>query len=132
MVYFGGSGEPEEEARRAGVPSDVLDGLHESLLAMEGESHEIQLNKIIVSPDLVCALVSFVGFPLPSTTGGGDQFHVTLGTRNGVKPVEAIKIVEKVMELSIEDLAEEDIACVTLKKVKQYTGKVELRMSDDE
>ncbi len=184
---------------------------------MEGESASIQVEKIVVSPDVMFAVVSFVdeesgeaGFELPSAKPGDLPFHVTLGVRkkeglsssgkgeangkaNGeagskeekeagdsdaaknseddsppgpddsdkekqdtthddkavaddkekssseknlpegaVAPKKSLEVLRKIVELGEEELAEEDIACVALKKKKKYSGVIKLRMTDEE
>jgi len=87
LVYFGGV-EPttndfsSQEALKAGFTEDDagvdrLGGLHEALLAMDGESVDVYLDKIIVAPTLVCALVSFDEDSF--IPAAHEKHHVTLG-----------------------------------------------------
>jgi len=170
LVYFGCEDpDPEEEARQAGVPdADTLEALNESLMAVEKEELRVRLDKILVHPNLIAALVSFpedVAEP-PSArpralTDGLDEdtveqlpMHVTLGVKKqssdssstgSANCYSATTMTTKLvfettnailrecanLRWDSEKLAEKDIAVVALKKPKEFTGTVQLRMTDE-
>ncbi|CAD7942455.1 unnamed protein product [Amoebophrya sp. A25] len=130
LVYFGAGTQEEEEAQNAGVDSvEVLEGLHETLSAMDGNEVVVILEKIVVSPTLVCAEVSIdsdLGM-VPSAKPKGEPFHVTLGVAEGTKPVESAEVIRKVNSLSAEEQEANGLAAVTLKKPKKYNGVIQLK-----
>mmetsp|Transcript_10217 Transcript_10217/g.25089 ORF Transcript_10217/g.25089 Transcript_10217/m.25089 type:complete len:831 (+) Transcript_10217:534-3026(+) len=129
LVYFGKGETEEEEASNAGVSVHVLEGLHESLLAMDGDKVELLMEKIIVAKNLVCAVVSIGdGMLLPTAKPDAEPFHITLGVADGTKPVEAGEIVRAVSTKPQSELESMEIACVTLKKPKKYAGRIQLKV----
>ncbi|CAD7939660.1 unnamed protein product [Amoebophrya sp. A120] len=128
LVYFGKADTEEEEAANAGVSVHTLEGLHEALLAMDGDKVEVHVEKLIVTDRLVCATASLGDdLILPCAKKyDTDPFHITLGLHADAKAVESADIVNLVE--SDGDLEGKQIACVKLKKVKKFQGTIALKM----
>ncbi|CAL1148112.1 unnamed protein product [Cladocopium goreaui] len=114
LLKLPADGDMERTAKEQGLEVDALEAMTDALEALQGETFEVRMTKIVISETMACALVALP----PVVPHVGKVPHVILGSRQGV-PLASVEDLLKQAEAKGSS-----VTCVDLPGSRPLLGRL--------
>eukprot|EP00435_Cladocopium_sp_Y103_P042083 s99_g11.t1 len=114
LLKLPADGDMERAAKEQGLEVDALEAMTDALEALQGETFEVRMTKIVISETMACALVALP----PVVPHVGKVPHVILGSRPGV-PLASVEDLLKQAEAKGSS-----VTCVDLPGSRPLSGRL--------